>query len=199
MDFGKSYWVNYLSEIGLSELPLQEVHLANIDYSEIPDLYLEAASVYSEFLKYIEKHCLDELIRASFKKTDLDMMMNGVCPYNASIVLKIPLEYGGSIELDNMYLIRKNPFEFAINDFFLKQIKAFNNDISNNSFDVKLPDVFYAICPKGNVFYPSVGSLAISGGPSFGKADQLASQIEQSKQKELKAIALLKSMGGKSK
>lgn len=199
MKLGKSYWVNYLSELGLSELPLSEVHISDIDYSEIPDLYLEASAVYSEFLKYIERYCLDELIKASFRKSDLDLMMHGICPYNASIMLKVPLEYGGSIELDNMYLVRKNPFEFIINSFFLKQIQFFNDEISNESSDVKFPDVFYAVCPKGNVFYPAVGSLAISGGPSFGKADQLASQIEQNKQKNLKTIALLKSMEGKSK
>ncbi|MDR2933744.1 MAG: hypothetical protein LBU68_00465 [Rickettsiales bacterium] len=202
MQLTQSYWENYLSEIGLPELPLQEVNLIPYDKDEVNILYSNMDSVFGEFLKFCERKHMKELVQTSFKSIDLDAMAKGNCPHNASIMLKIPLEYGGDIDPSNMYIVQKNPFQFIIMQFQMLQIKEFNKEISNHTEDIILPETLYVPYPPGMVFVPALGTLAGGGGISHGgKSNELGAQTEQNKiqdAKEKKEILLAAAMNAAS-
>lgn len=182
MQLTKIYWEQYLSEIGLPELPLSDVTLQKFDIKYIQDLYFNMDSVFSQFLKFCAVKRTDQLIKSGFKSADLDLMEKGVCPHNASIMLKIPLEYGGDISPDNLYVVPKNPFQFIISHFISYQIDKFNEDIKSNR-DLKiLPEILFTPYPPGISFIPAIGAIKGGGGTSQGgKSTQLASQIEQNR------------------
>ncbi len=189
MQLTQSYWENYLSEIGLPEMPLQSADLVPYDPEEINVLYSNMDSVFGEFLKFCERKYMKELVQASFKASDLDAMAAGICPHNASIMLKVPLEYGGDIDPSNMYVVQKNPFQFVFAHFQMLQISEFNKEISNNTDTIIMPQTIFAPAPHGMVFVPALGTLAGSGGQSQGgKASQLGAQTEQGKITDLKQI-----------
>ena len=178
MQLTKNYWSQYLSEKGLSELPLSEVHLLNTNIKDIQDLYFNMDSVFSDFLKFCGKKYTKKLIQAGFRSYDLDLIDKGICPHNASIMLKTPLEYGGEISPENLYIVQKNPFQFIISHFIAYQINKYNDDISSDF--LVLPELLFTPTPVGIAFIPAVGSLKGGGGVSQGgKSTQLASQIEQ--------------------
>ena len=159
MQFTEEHYKNLISKLGLSEMPIKKVELATVPIPKNYDKDFFKVSI--QFIKYIANNNITDLMNANISFDEIDIMEKGTIPKNFTVLLKIPIEYGGKLEFANMFLIKIFPIKEILNTFLRTQIINYNK---TNNGDLKYPTTLYVPNPKGLIFTPQESSFAGFGG-----------------------------------
>lgn len=74
------------------------------------------------FLKLIGYSNQEELRQLGFDEEDIELLKNKKSPENYNVHIKIPLDFGGSLDMDNLCFIKSHPLHDQVHHLLEKQI-----------------------------------------------------------------------------
>lgn len=97
-------------------------------WDEMNFCYSEYSRVRTEFLKLLGQHCSDECLDAGLKPAEIEGLVQGLVPENFNTHLKIPFDFGGMANVNNLALVQTHPthgnlhkiIDIQIENHFLK-------------------------------------------------------------------------------
>ena len=147
-----------IEELGIKNMPLISVRPVYTTVS--PDWF----SVYKRLCKQFMTSLTDSVETLAFMNLTQDEFMNLIMgkalPANMSFRFRIPLSWGGALDIDNMFLCHTFPHSYNMDRFIIQQ--------SGNE-TVWLPN------PAKKIYLPSQSSLSSTGGN--GTEDRLTETI----------------------
>jgi hypothetical protein len=146
---GEEYWRDRIGELGLPEMPIKAC--ARAKGYDLAGSRREFLALAGKFLQYTFYADFETLASAGFPFEAAMQMKSGELPQNIDIMLKTPVEYGGSISIANMFIIKKYPFRDILAAFIAEQTNAGE-------------DTIFAPNPNGRVFLPALRGFAGAGG-----------------------------------
>jgi hypothetical protein len=157
-----SFWIDRFNQMYFPGMDLIEtkLHTALSHSLEEKELFQQTRR---EFLQYLYFDYKNDLRSAGFDEESILILKKGWITENHQIHMKIPVEYGGKIEFDNLILIQNIPYHRNIHLYLNEQTSML--DIGT------LPSKLYIPFPKGKVFIPPTNYTG-SGGK--GKHDRSA-------------------------
>ncbi len=166
MLFTENYYRDLIAKLGIPEMPIKKVLFKKDYLSNCPKLYNDFFKISKKLMQFVYYNNIEDLIGANFSHESIMKMRDGILPENIDIYLKVPFEYGGTIEFSNMFLIKKRPFKDLIDSFIDEQVLTFNR--SNGNFNresgYQYPTELYIPNPKGIIFLPALKGFAGAGG-----------------------------------
>ncbi len=155
-----NFWIDRFNQMYFPGMDLIEatVHNPLSHSSEEKDLYVQTRR---EFLQYLYFDYKNDLRSAGFDEESILILKKGWITENYQIHMKIPAEYGGKIEFDNLILIQSIPYH--------RDIHLYLNEQTAMLPQGTLPSKLYIPLPKGKVFIPP-SNFTGSGGK--GKHDR---------------------------
>ncbi len=143
-----------VAEKNLKSLLLDGMPIIEIEAKHHPlekDWYSKYLTVRKRFLESLSEH-IETLIFLNLSQDEfMDLIMGRKTPENLSVRFRIPLQWGGKIEIDNMFLCRTFNESNNIDQFILEQ---FGNT------KIWLPN------PTKPVYYPTKAPGTAAGGNS---------------------------------
>ncbi|MFQ6777922.1 MAG: hypothetical protein ACLRFI_01325 [Alphaproteobacteria bacterium] len=153
-----------LNDLGMGDMPI-------INYTPIPtkipdDWFLQYKNLTHDFMQSLTE-CGTELAFMSLSETEFMNLITGKSlPTNTSIRLKIPLYWGGQLDIDNMFLCSTFPHSQNLDRFIIEQ---------KNNKNIWLPN------PATKIYIPihSISS-GTGGNATADRLAQMAAQIKSS-------------------
>jgi len=175
---GLTYWEREITDLGYPELPLTEVTVLP-NQSPAVQMRLDFFQIQSQFLKHVGHHCIQECFQIKLMREQILKLQDGIQPENTTIMFKIPPEYGGQLELDNLFLIQTHPHADTLYSFLQTQFQADHDSHTHKVIGEKsypLPQTLFAFTPQGNVFIPALMGMVSPGGLNI--TDRMSEIIE---------------------
>ncbi|MDR1360950.1 MAG: hypothetical protein LBJ18_01410 [Rickettsiales bacterium] len=111
-----------LAELFMDDLPLIEIAAKATPVS--PDWFAKYKILRRDFLRSLS----DSISELSFLTLSQDefmgLIMGRALPANLTLRLRVPLVYGGKLEIDNMFLCRTFPHSYNMDRFVMEQAGA---------------------------------------------------------------------------
>ena len=133
-----------IEQFGLKNISLIESTYTPLTWKETAQVFKDYPRNRTAFLKMIAYSNKDECLELGLTPRDLELMKIGVSPENYNTHLKIPFDFGGSVDFDNFSLIKSHPTHDDIHHLIELQI---SNDYLRINKKVFIP-VF-----KGRIYH----------------------------------------------
>ena len=78
-------------------------------WDEMNFCYSEYSRIRNEFLKLLGQHCSGECLSAGLKPSEIERLVQGIVPENFNTHLKIPFDFGGMANINNLALVQTHP------------------------------------------------------------------------------------------
>lgn len=112
-----------LDSFGLSNMILRECFYEPQNWSEMDNSFIEYQRIREVFLKLLgysyAKDCLD----AGLSQKDIKLLRQNLAPENYNTHMKIPFDFGGTLDFDNLCLIKTYPVHDMIHRLIDMQIE----------------------------------------------------------------------------
>ena len=108
---------------GLKNFELKECFCVPQTWKETSHAFREYHHIRKIFLKLVGYSEKAGCVSLGLSKQDIKLLQNMISPENYNTHLKIPLDFGGRIDLDNMCLIKKYPTHEFIHKLIDLQIE----------------------------------------------------------------------------
>ena len=180
---GQDYWENLFNQMNFPGMDLMAVPFVP---RKVDDVEAERKILHRtirDFVRYLSYHLANDLRSAGVTEEGLFYMKRGQIPENYTVHLKYPLNYGGTVDFNNMVFLQARPFHELIHLYINKQTIGPEGLLT--------PKLLYVPVPVGKVYVP-VGLFTGSG----GKNKQDRSVLSGFTQSALKDLAL-RSMPGR--
>lgn len=158
-------WEWQFSMFNLPSMSLMEVMYQPTDINKKAEFRRLFKRIRRDFLRYIAYYNQAELEAAGVDEKGLRNLKKGKAPENYDVHLKVPVEYGGTVEFLNLLFIQTHPFHDDIHKFLDMQI-------TSQPFGCKLSRL-YVPYTESRVYVPK-DSSALGGGK--GKGDKTSVQ-----------------------
>ena len=126
-----------ISDMGMSDLPLIEVHPTPSVVT--PDWFTRYKQLCHEFMSSLT----DSAETLAFMNLSQDEFMNIImgreAPENISFRLRVPLVWGGKLEIDNMFMCWTFPHSYNMDRFIMAQTGAHTIWLPNPAKKIYLP------------------------------------------------------------
>ena len=142
----QSYWENLFNEMNFPGMDLMAVTYFSSSLNNPIDTHIRMRRLIRDFARLLSYNYVMDLRSAGLSEEAIFYMKKGKIPENYTVHLKYPLEYGGSLDFNNMVLIQDKPFHDMIHTYFDKQL------ISEKG--VEYPSLLYVPVPVGKVYVP---------------------------------------------
>lgn len=116
-----------LVEKKIIEFQLKNIHIRECPYE--PQSWLEMNKSFADyqrariiFFKLIAYSHVKECIDAGLKKEDLSLLKQGIAPENLNTHIKIPFDFGGKSNMNNISLVKTHPTHTQIHRIIDMQI-----------------------------------------------------------------------------
>ncbi|MDR2901643.1 MAG: hypothetical protein LBU87_00840 [Lactobacillales bacterium] len=177
----QAYWEKIFKEMNFPGMDLMAViYFREID--NLPEFHNKFRLLARDFMKFLNYNHSLELRAAGVNDENIFLMKKGFVPENFTVLLKYPLQYGGSLDFSNMVLIQTNPFAADIRRYIDMQLTGATGFLR--------PKTLYVPVPPGKIYVP-FGLFTGSG----GKNKQDKSVMAGFTASALKDIALKKMPG----
>lgn len=152
---------NILADMGMSDLPLRQVHVTPAPVA--PDWFAKYKQLCHQFMMSLT----DSVETLAFMNLSQDEFMNLLMgrelPPNTSLRWRVPLVWGGALDIDNMFLCPTFPVSQNMDRFIIMQ---------NGSPSVWMPD------PAKKVYLPTrSGGGGAGGNATEDRLTQMAAQM----------------------
>ena len=179
----QAYWEALFNDMNFPGMDLMAVPYYPNETTDYLSQQKQLNRTIRDFVRYLSYHLANDLRSAGVSEEGIFYMKHGQIPENFTVHLKYPLDYGGTIDFNNMVFIQSRPFHELIHLYINKQI------IGPES--VLTPEQLYIPVPVGKVYIP-MGLFTGSG----GKNKQDRSVLSGFTQSALKDLAI-RSMPGR--
>ncbi|MBQ8251102.1 MAG: hypothetical protein IJY92_04230 [Alphaproteobacteria bacterium] len=142
----QSYWENLFNEMNFPGMDLMAVSYFGAMDSNLLERHIQMKRIIRDFVRLLSYNYVMDLRAAGLSEEAIFYMKKGIIPENYVVHLKYPLEYGGSLDFNNMVLIQDKPFHDTIHSYIDKQI------ISPKG--IEYPPLLYVPVPVGKVYVP---------------------------------------------
>ncbi len=147
-----------IAELGMPDMPLIEVRPISTSLS--PEWFGEYKNLCRRFMLSLTDS-VDTLAMMDIPQDEfMNLIMGRTLPDNLSFRFRIPLTWGGRMEISNMFMCRTFPHSYNMDRFILTQAGAQT---------IWLPD------PAKKVYWPA--NVASGGEGGNGTEDRLTEQI----------------------
>ena len=149
----RALWEWQFKQTGLVNMDLIEADYVPLDPNWLSELRKAFKRTRRDFLKYVGYHHVNELMAAGMNEEAVKLVKKGKAPENFNIHIRIPFDYGGTNNFNNLVLIQTHPYHTEIHRFI---------DMQTLSQPNLKPRKLYLPAPKGKVYFP--GEIELSGG-----------------------------------
>lgn len=149
----RALWEWQFKQTGLVNMDLIEADYVPLDPNWLSELRKAFKRTRRDFLKYVGYHHVNELMAAGMNEDAIKLVKKGKAPENFNIHIRVPFDYGGTNNFNNLVLIQTHPYHTEIHRFI---------DMQTLSQPNLKPRKLYLPAPKGKVYFP--GEIEISGG-----------------------------------
>ena len=111
-----------INNFALHNIELKECSYQPQTWAEMYKNYIEYTRLRQNFLRFISLTKSDECKLIGFDDEDMELLKNKQSPENYNTHLKIPFDFGGKLNLDNICLIKTNPLHDQIHQMIEMQI-----------------------------------------------------------------------------
>ena len=119
MHWNQSVAEKRIADLVMDDLPL--VQISPISHSVEPDWFKKYHDLMHEFVKSLTDST-QELAFMNLNSEDfIDLIMGRRMPENLSLRFRVPLVWGGKLEIDNMFLCMTFPHSYNMDRFILEQ------------------------------------------------------------------------------
>lgn len=180
---GQAYWEALFNSMNFPGMDLMAVVYFPKENEDLLGQHKTLCRTIRDFIRFLSYNYANDLRSAGISEEGIFYMKKGQLPENFTVHLKYPLNYGGSIDFNNMVLIQSTPFHELIHHYINRQLIGPEG--------VLTPRQLYVPVPTGKVYVPT-GLFTGSG----GKNKQDRSVLAGYSQSALRDIAM-KSMPGR--
>ncbi|MDR0741359.1 MAG: hypothetical protein LBF28_01135 [Rickettsiales bacterium] len=150
-----------LADLLMDDLPVMEFTAAEAAVS--PDWFVKYKNLRREFMRSLIDSAEELAFLNLSQDESMGLIMGRAMPANLSIRLRVPLVWGGKLELENMFMCRTFPHSHNMDIFIIEQ--------SGNSI-IWLPN------PVKKVYIPAHTAGGSDGGNATeDRLSQMAAQI----------------------
>lgn len=156
---------NRIADLGMDDLPLEPIRptptpIATDWFKKYHELVRTFTTTLSD--------CIPELSIMNLPQEDfIDLFMGRRMPANLSVRFRIPLVWGGKLELDNLFMCLTFPYSHNMDRFIIEQ--------SGN-------DVIWLPNPAKKIYIPAhLGSAGDGGNATTDRLTEIAAQIVTSR------------------
>ena len=155
---------NRIADLGMDDLPLEQIRPA--PHAVSPDWFKQYHELVHEFTKSLTDS-IQELAFMNLSQDDfMDLIMGRRIPENLSVRFRVPLVWGGKLEIENLFMCMTFPHAHNMDRFIIEQSE---NDM------VWLPN------PAKKVYIPAhMANGGDGGNATEDRLSQLAAQIATS-------------------
>lgn len=119
----KSLLVSRLRDYGFRSLELKEYPYEPQTWQEMNHCSAEYQRIREVFLKLVGYSYSEECTTAGLSKADISMLRRSLAPENWNTHLKVPFDFGGTLDFDNLCLIKTHPVHDLIHRLIDLQIE----------------------------------------------------------------------------
>lgn len=142
----QAYWEKLFNETNFPGMDLMAVSYFGLFNTNIIEQHAQFKRLVRDFIKLLSYNYTMDLRSAGINEEAIFYMKKGKIPENYTVHLKYPLEYGGTLDFNNLVLIQDKPFHDMIHSYIDKQLVT-PNGIEN-------PPLLYVPVPVGKVYVP---------------------------------------------
>ena len=142
----QSYWENLFNEMNFPGMDLMAVTFFSSSLHNPIDTHLKMKRLVRDFVRFLSYNYVMDLRAAGISEEAIFYMKKGKIPENHTVHLKYPLEYGGTLDFNNMVLMQDKPFHEMIHTYIDKQIITPSG--------IEYPPLLYVPVPVGKVYVP---------------------------------------------
>ncbi|MBN2676075.1 MAG: hypothetical protein JXR30_02365 [Alphaproteobacteria bacterium] len=153
-----AFWQNEMARMGLPEMPLKDAQKT----SENP-VFCEPSTYHTLVHAFLKKVGFDhkdmqDLWRISLTREGIIQIREGKLPENLDVIFKVPLDYGGEANMENMLLIQTHPFVDILFKFMREQCKRYHQSEGEKSalYGYKKPPKLFVPDLNRRVFVPAM-------------------------------------------
>ncbi|MBE6455347.1 MAG: hypothetical protein IJC11_02160 [Alphaproteobacteria bacterium] len=151
----QTYWTNKFNQTNFAGMDLMAVTYLGLNNTISLEQHLLLRRVVRDFVRLLSYNYVTDLRSAGVSEEGIFYMKKGRIPENYTVHLKYPLEYGGSIDFNNMVFIQDKPFHDMIHSYIDEQILTPSG--------ISYPSLLYVPVPVGKIYVP-FGTFTGSGG-----------------------------------
>ena len=122
MQLNESSALQRLSNLGMDDMPVKEYTPTRCKLD--PDWFQKYSALRREFMESL-MDSMDEIVFMNLQQDEyINLVMGKSLPDNLSIRFKIPLIWGGNMDIDNMFLCMTFPHSYNLDRFIIEQSDA---------------------------------------------------------------------------
>lgn len=167
-------WEKQFMQMNLPGVPLQKARRNSMSKKEILNMQKEFKRARRDFLKFVAYNLREQLVTLGLLPFEIEQMQRGRSPENFNVHIKIPFEYGGTLDFSNLIVMPTHPYLDEIYKFI---------DMQLLHYPVGAPaTVLYIPTPKGKVFHIRGGTIiGGDGGQALGDRSVFAGWTNETK------------------
>ncbi len=98
-----------LTEFNLKNFTLREASYEPQNWQEMDSGYIEYRRIREVFLKLLGYSHINDCQIAGLTKADIKLLRRSIAPENFDVHMKIPFDFGGTLDFNNLCLIQTHP------------------------------------------------------------------------------------------
>jgi hypothetical protein len=150
----------------MDDMPLMEFHVPTTPVAVAPDWFARYKNLRRDFMRSLTDS-VDQLAFMNLTQDEfMGLVMGRKMPPNTSLRLRVPLIWGGRLEIDNMFMCRTFPNSQNMDRFIIEQLGA---------------DTVWLPNPVKKVYVPAHTTGGDGGNATEDRLAQLAAQMAESK------------------
>ena len=155
---------NRIADLGMDDLPLEQIRPES--HIVAPDWFKKYRELVHEFTRSLTDS-IQEIAFMNLPQDDfIDLIMGRRMPENLSVRFRVPLVWGGKLEIDNLFMCMTFPHSHNMDRFIIEQ--------SGN-------DIIWIPNPAKKVYIPAhMANGGDGGNATADRLSQLAAQIASS-------------------
>lgn len=114
---------NKIADYGLKNIEIREADYAPLNWQEMARYSIAYQKNRRIFLKLLGYKHAEECMRLGMTRNDLNLLCRSMAPENFNTHIKVPFDFGGTYELDNLVLIKTHPIHDQIHRIFDLQLE----------------------------------------------------------------------------
>ena len=121
-------WHLRLRSMQILNLELADFKRRRISPLEVKQLHKELQTAAREFLKFVGQEDRPLAIAAGLDDAAFELLKYGILPENFTVHVRIPYEFGGTNDFDNLVLIQRDPYHTTIHRFVDLQVSRYKKE-----------------------------------------------------------------------
>lgn len=107
----------------LKGIELQEADYDPQNWQEMAKFYTDYQRIREVFLKLLGYSYRDECLKRGLTKEDIKLLCRSIAPENYNVHIKVPFDFGGSLDFSNFSLVQTHPTHNYLHQIFDMQIE----------------------------------------------------------------------------